>query len=54
MCKNLAEMIGKIDKTPQLEMFKVPLRHFMKESHELILLSQKIDWDQLETTLGNY
>jgi IS5 family transposase len=47
-------MIGKIDKTPQLEIFKVPLKHFIKEDHELILLSKKIDWEQLETSLGIY
>jgi len=47
-------MIGKIDKTPQLEMFKVPLKHFIKEDHELVLLSKKINWDQLETDLGCY
>jgi len=52
--KNLAEMIGKIDKTPQLEMFKIPLKHFIKEGHELVLLSQKINWDQLECSLGAY
>ena len=47
-------MIGKIDKTPQLEMFTTPLQHFIRESHELVLLSKKIDWDQLESSLGNY
>jgi IS5 family transposase len=47
-------MIGKIDKTPQLEMFKIPIIHFIKENHELVLLSKKIDWDQLETSLGVY
>jgi transposase, IS5 family len=52
--KNLAEMIGKIDKTPQLEMFKIPLKHFIKESHELVLLSKKINWDELESILGTY
>lgn len=51
MCKNLAEMIGKIDKTPQLEMFKIPIKHFIKEGHELVMLSKKIDWDQLEKSL---
>jgi len=45
-------MIGKIDKNPQLEMFKVPLKHFIKENHELVLLSRKINWGQLESDLG--
>ncbi len=52
--KNLVEMIGKIDKTPQLEMFKVPLKQFIKEDHELVLLSKRIDWEQLETNLDNH
>jgi len=52
--KNLAEMIGKIEKTPQLEIFKVPLKHFIKENHELVLLSKKINWEQLESELGIY
>ena len=47
-------MIGKIEKNPQLEMFKVPLQHFIKENHELVLLSQKIDWEQLENDLSVY
>ena len=54
MQKNLAEMIGKIEKNPQLEMFKVPLKHFIKENHELVLLSKKINWEQLESELGIY
>jgi IS5 family transposase len=45
-------MIGKIDKTPQLEMFKVPLKQFIKEDHELVLLAKKINWEQLESDLG--
>lgn len=47
-------MIGKIDKTPQLEIFKTPLKHFIKESHELVILSKKIDWSELESSLGAY
>ena len=47
-------MIGKIEKNPQLEMFKVPLKHFIKENHELVLLSKKINWEQLESELGIY
>lgn len=54
LAKNLAEMIGKIEKNPQLEMFKVPLKHFIKENHELVLLSVKIDWEKIESELGVY
>ena len=54
MHDNLAEMIGKIEKNPQLEMFKVPLKHFIKENHELVLLSKMINWEQLESELSIY
>ena len=47
-------MIGKIDKNPQLEMFRTPLVHFINESHELVKLSKKIDWDQLEREFEVY
>lgn len=47
-------MVQKIDKTPQLEIFKTPLKHFIKEGHKLILLSKKIDWDLLEEQLSKY
>lgn len=33
LVKNLAEMIGKIDKNPQLEMFKVPLHHLTRDTN---------------------
>ena len=55
LAENLAEMIGKIEKNPQLEMFKVPLKQFIRENHELVLLARKIDWEQLESDLSeNY
>ena len=47
-------MVQKIDKTPQLEMFKTPLQHFIKEGHKLILLSKRINWDQLEAHLSKF
>lgn len=47
-------MIKKIDKTPQLEMFKTPLKHFIKSNHQLVELSKKIDWDYLENNLSQY
>ena len=54
MAENLAEMIGKIEKNPQLEIFKIPLRHFINEGHELVLLARKIDWEQLQSELSVY
>ncbi len=47
-------MVQKIDKTPQLEMFKTPLQHFIREEHKLILLSKRINWDWLEAKLSKF
>ncbi len=52
--KNLVEMIQKIDKTPQLEMFKTPLKHFIREEHKLVLLTKRINWEQLEFQLSKF
>jgi len=47
-------MVGKIDKTPQLNIFKVPLVSFIRENHELCLLAKKIDWDLVEKDFIEY
>jgi transposase, IS5 family len=47
-------MIGKIDKTPQLDLFKTPLKQFIKNNHELVLLTSKMDWDKLERDISVY
>ncbi len=47
-------MIAKIDKTPQLNMYQVPLKQFIRENHELVILSRKIDWDYLDNELSKY
>ena len=47
-------MVQKIDKTPQLEMFKTPLRHFIRENHKLVLLAKRINWDELESQLSRF
>ncbi len=52
--ENLVEMIQKLDKTPQLDIFKTPLKHFIKEEHKLVLLTKKINWEELETQLSKY
>jgi transposase, IS5 family len=52
--KNLVEMIGKTEKNPQLEIFKVPLKQIIREDHELVILAQKIDWVKLEADLSVY
>jgi transposase, IS5 family len=52
--KTLVEMVQKIDKTPQLDIFKVPLQHFIRETHKLVLLTKRIDWDTLEGKLSQF
>ena len=41
-------MLKKLDKQPQLEMFKTVLTSFINPEHELCLLAKKIDWASLE------
>lgn len=45
-------MLGKIDQSPQLEVFRIPLKHLIKADHELLILSQRINWDKLEQELS--
>lgn len=47
-------MIGKTDKQPQLNIFKIPLTQFIDLNHELVLLSKKIDWDKVEEDFSEY
>ncbi len=47
-------MVGKKEKHPQLNMFQVPLKQFINESHELVGLSKKLDWESLEKDLSVY
>jgi len=47
-------MLGKTDKTPQLNMYQVPLLQFINKEHELCQLAERIDWDELERDLSGY
>ena len=47
-------MVQTIDKTPQLDMFKTPLKQFIQEGHKLVQLAKRIDWDSLETQLSKF
>jgi len=47
-------MIGKTDKNPQLNIFKIPLNQYIDLNHELCLLSKKIDWDKIEEDFSEY
>ena len=45
-------MIGQLDKSPQLEIFKVPLRNIIREEDNLARLARKINWDKITTELS--
>lgn len=47
-------MIGKTDKTPQLNIYQVPLLQFINKEHELYILAERINWDELEQDLSEY
>jgi len=46
--QNPANMLKKIPKQPQLEMFQTILKSFINPNHELCLLAEEIDWNYLE------
>jgi transposase, IS5 family len=50
-CKNLQKVIKKLNKQPQLEMYKTILLNFIHPEHELCQLARKIEWDKLEKDL---
>jgi len=52
--KTLQKMIGKTDKQPQLNIFKIPLNQIIDLNHELCLLSKKIDWEKVEEDFSQY
>ncbi len=47
-------MVGKQDKTPQLNIFDTPLKRFINLEHELCILSKRIDWDLIEQEFSVY
>jgi IS5 family transposase len=47
-------MVGKTDKTPQLDIFKTPLQQFINMQHELCVLANKIDWDSVTNDFTGY
>lgn len=48
------KMLGKTDKSPQLNIFQVPLVQFIDMTHELCQVAEQIDWDELERDLSDY
>ena len=41
-------MMGKIPEKGQRDLFRLMLKDFLNERHELVLLSDKIDWNYFE------
>ena len=54
LVQNLADMIGKQDKTPQLSIFETPIKNFINLGHELCELSRRIDWESIEKDFAEY
>ncbi|MCB9013453.1 MAG: transposase [Bacteroidales bacterium] len=48
-------MIGKLDKNPQLDIFRLPLRQRVRKNHDLVKLAASIKWDKISSGLAeNY
>lgn len=47
-------MIGKLDKSPQLDIFREPLKHRIREDHELVRLAGKVKWDRISLGLAEH
>jgi len=47
-------MIGKTDKNPQLNVFRIPLVNVINMKHELVELAQRIDWKLVEKDFASY
>lgn len=48
------KMIGKRDKSPQMNIFQVPLVQFINKEHELCQLAKQIDWQSVEDEFSSY
>ena len=47
-------MVGKTEKTPQLDIFKTPLKQFINLNHELCVLANKINWEKETEKFSGY
>lgn len=47
-------MVGKTEKTPQLNFFQTPLVQFIDLKHPLCILAEKIDWKKVEEDFSIY
>jgi len=47
-------MVGKLEKNPQLSVFKTPLIQFIDIQHPMCVLANKIDWNSVEKDFESY
>ena len=47
-------MIGKTEENPQLNVFRIPLVNVINMKHELVKLTQRIDWKSIEKDFAPY
>ena len=47
-------MIGKLSESTQLDLYRPRLKDFINMKHELVLLSQAIDWSYFEKEFSQY
>jgi hypothetical protein len=47
-------MIGKTEKNPQLNVFRIPLLNVINMKHELVELAQRINWESVEREFATY
>ena len=47
-------MIGKTPTEHQMSIFDVALESFIDMNHELVLLSRRIDWEEVESEFSEY
>ncbi len=45
-------MLGTLEKTPQLDIFREPLKHILREDDELVRLAGIIEWDRIISSLS--
>ena len=48
------KMIGKTDKSPQMNIFQTPLTQFINTGHELYVLANQIDWQGVEDGFSSF
>ncbi|MEM8908597.1 MAG: IS5/IS1182 family transposase, partial [Bacteroidota bacterium] len=48
------EMLGKLDRNPPLDLFKIPLVNFINQQHHIVQLAQQVEWELMENELSAF